>query len=156
MDHCVHEIDALHFILGGELAAVKGYTARLLRDTAAEDYGIATAVLDNGVVVTLESSWIAHGPSTSVLAIEGTEGSLRLDDATKTITLKNGERELVLADKPASFVEGPGWRLGMNGYSAVFANFIDVVRNGAQPLATLKDGYRAVDLAERVYAFSRL
>ena len=157
LDHCVHQLDALRFMVGGNVAKASGRTARLLREVDAEDYGIGTAVFDNGFVATIESSWISDGPPTSVLSIEGTAGSLRLEDAAlKTLTLRNGDRELTLADKPGRFVEGEGWRLGMNGYSEVFANFVAMARDGAAPLATLEDGFKAVDLAERVYASSRL
>ena len=94
------------------------------------------------------------GPSTAMIYIEGTAGSIRWDDAAKTLTLANGQGRRTLEDQPGRFLEGPGWRLGMTGYADVFRNFVDCIRHDASPIASLADGLRAVEVTDAIYGRS--
>lgn len=152
LDHAVHQTDMFRALLGADVTGVKGSVSKLRHpDLRVEDYGIATLTFSTGAVVTIESSWIAEGPSTAMIYIEGTAGSIRWDDAAKTVTIRSRAGERTVTDKPGRFLEGPGWRLGMSGYGDVFQNFIDCVRGDAKPLASLADGLRAVEVTDAVY-----
>ena len=89
-----------------------------------------------------------------MITIEGTAGSIRWDDAAKTLTLANGQGRRTLEDQPGRFLEGPGWRLGMTGYADVFRNFVDCIRHGAPPIASLADGLKAVEVTDAIYGRS--
>ncbi len=154
IDHAVHQIDSIRFITGAEVAGASGAIRHLTRRTKGEDYGIARLLLTTGAIATIESSWIAHGPSSSVLFIEGTAGSLRLDDATKTLTLTTKARQRTFTDQPARVLDGGAWKLGMNGYVEVFEDFVTLIRRGGHPIASLTDGLRAVETTDAVYASS--
>ena len=155
LDHGVHQVDMFRALLGSEVTQAHGTLGKLRHKAlAVEDYGIATLSFANGAVVTIESSWIASGPSTAMIYIEGTAGSIRWDDAAKTLTLANGQGRRTLEDQPGRFLEGPGWRLGMTGYADVFRNFVDCIRHDASPIASLADGLKAVEVTDAIYGRS--
>jgi len=83
MDHTVHVVDLLRYLLQDEFVGVYALSAKRFHDIEAEDSGLLSLEMQNGVLVTLDPSWSRPSsyPTWGNVTMEliGTEGSLYVD-----------------------------------------------------------------------------
>lgn len=81
LDHSIYDVDAVRWLFGNELASVVGVAGRMrYPELGVEDYGHATYTLANGVVATIEDTWIAdRGFGLNRQEIVGSRGAI-MDD----------------------------------------------------------------------------
>ena len=150
-DFATHEIDMLRWFFGAEVTKVSGTLANVLgKVQEVEDYGIATLEFDNGVIATVESSWITHGPGTNALFIQGTAGTITFDGTLKVNTPKaNWE----VQDTSKESLNVHGINLRVDGFRQVLENFVDCITGKAQtPYAGLPDVVAITKVLEAVSA----
>ena len=155
IDHAVHQIDMLRWWLEEEVQWVDCKIKNLaFKDLEVEDYGVATMEFKNGVIATIESSWISHGPVSDVIEVQGTRGRIKIDVGAGTIDVNSpnmpshGLRRTFV---PSSFVEVCGHKIPVDGYAALFENFIACVMGEAEPAARVEDGWAATAVVAAAY-----
>jgi predicted dehydrogenase len=135
VDHSIYQIDLLRWLLGEEIVAISGQTAKHLHpELEVEDYGVATATFAGGAVATTESTWTApQGGFQSSYTVVGSEGAVRLDGVLG--------RLLVVGDV-APF-SGPVELAppGRHDQGADLDHWIDVINGEAEPVATVDDAW---------------
>ena len=140
-----HALDTLRFVLGAEVKRVQavrrhGHLASLGIDTA--DVHISLLEFDNGVVASLENSWVL--PRDLPLAFDfraeivGETGAIQIDTAQNGAFRKYAGQGLRTADL-LGVTPAAGGRVGGFVMEAI-ARFVDTVVDDAPLLATVEDG----------------
>jgi predicted dehydrogenase len=160
MNQCIHGIDMLQWMLGGrEQAAavrVQAVTKRFLRPIEAEDFGAAIVEFANGAVGIIEGSACVYPQNLNeTISLFGEKGSVviggiamnkmetwRFADAG----LRGDTEELVLADKE----QDPPTVYGF-GHAALFAEFIEALEQGREPLIPGLEGAKALNIILGIY-----
>jgi UDP-N-acetylglucosamine 3-dehydrogenase len=144
IDLGVHAADVLRAVLGDEPAAVcallwpdRGDSGSGRRDQV-EDLAQLVVRFSQGALGTLQASWAVSAGSDHQLTIQGTGGTLHLDDHTPPTLLPSGGGEPLRLPLPE---ESRG----------VFDAFVDAVEHGSQPAVTADDGRAAVALVAAAY-----
>ncbi len=154
MNQCIHNIDLLRWMMGGEVDTVVGMTDRLNHDyIEAEDLGIALVKFKNGSYGIIEGTTNIYprnleetlylfgkkgtvkAGGTSVNKIEEWRFSDELDDPEEVIR---------------QFSENPPNVYGY-GHTPLYADMIDAIVNDRDPYVTAKDGRDAMELVLAIY-----
>jgi len=147
MDDCVHSIDTLRWICGGEVAKVESHVRRV--GTPDINYISATLYFDNGAVGYLLNSWVSgkrifavemHAPGVFVEAEHEGKGYLYADGDTNGVEYET--RTVAGSDK--SFI--------FTGVQAKCREFVDCCRDRAQPSSCFSDAVKTMEVAELILA----
>jgi predicted dehydrogenase len=122
MDHTVHVVDLLRWIMDAEVSEVYVEADRLLTDAAIDDCGIISMQFTNGVFATLDCSWSRNEryPTWGDVTVDfiGSDGVLSVNAFNQSLSVYSNERgcewsywgdsmdELLLRDFAASIREG--------------------------------------------------
>ena len=148
-DFGTHQIDMLRWMFGAEVTGVSGRLANLLHKVEeVDDYGVATLQFENGVIATVESSWVTHGPGTNALFIQGSAGSITLDD---TLRVNTPKMTWEVKDTSKEYLSVHGINLRVDGFRQVLDNFVACVTGEeSTPLASLDDAVAVTRVLEAV------
>jgi predicted dehydrogenase len=143
MDHTVHVVDIIRWLLSSEIIEVSAKYERLIYNIPVEDCGLLMLKLSNDAFMSLDCSWSrpkAHPYWGDVtLYLVGTKGSLwvsAFDAKVKVFSNKNGVT----------------WEnFGDNFDQALVKEFIDSINENREPLTTGKDGLEALRVALAAY-----
>jgi predicted dehydrogenase len=135
----VHWVDLLAN-LGLRVETVRGFRPGDWRGT--EESMLLVVEFEEGAVGTLAHSWEVPSPlgGLRMSHIYGTRGSVAFES--------NGLFIVVTGRRPRLIV--PGLR-DIRGYRAMFRDFIDALRTGAEPRMTLGRAHRSLELIEGAY-----
>ncbi|MBW4082520.1 Gfo/Idh/MocA family protein [Paenibacillus sp. S150] len=143
MDHTVHLVDLMRWIMGTEVSEVYAEHDSRFSDNPIDDCGIATLEFQNGVFATIDFSWsrtkIYPVWGDVTMEIIGTEGILHVDAF--------GQKIEVFSE--ANGVRWDYW--GDNMDAGLLQNFVESIREGLEPLVTGLDGLRATEAALAAY-----
>ncbi|MDO5728340.1 MAG: Gfo/Idh/MocA family oxidoreductase [Actinomycetaceae bacterium] len=131
-----------------------------------EDYVAILALIENGIIATLESSRVSVGPRAEyIIEVYGTHGSLRwnfehLNDLHVCIGRANGAnqgyvRAMASPDFPYfdRFQPGAGTSMGFDDLKVIEAQlFVDSVLSGQQLAPSVADGWAAAEIDEAAVA----
>jgi predicted dehydrogenase len=147
MDDSVHAIDTLRWLCGGEVTSIHTFSKSVqVPDT---NFVTATIQFDTGATGVLLNSWSSgrrifavemHAPG--ICAEADLEGEGRLFRDGDTAGLRHDARTVAGSDE--LFVFG--------GFQAKNREFINAVRNRAQPGSHFSDALKTMEIAERVLA----
>ena len=144
IDHTVHVVDALRWIYDAEFTEVYAEIDTRMNDIKGDDTGLLMLKLDNGVTVSLDTSW--SRPSNWPIW-----GGVTIDVIGETGVLfanaYNNNYEIA-EDRTPSFSWKPA---EVSGDPEMVTSFIDAVRNDTAPLVTGVDGLRALQVALCAY-----
>lgn len=160
MNQCIHNIDLLCWLMGSEAEEVFAYTDNLKHPfIEAEDLGIALVKFRNGAYGVIEG--------TTNVYPENLEESLCLFGETATVKVGGKSVNEILEWKAADglddsdyvkkiFSETPPNVYGY-GHTPLYADMIDAIKKGRQPVVNGEAGKRALELVLAVYqsAFAR-
>jgi predicted dehydrogenase len=149
MDDCVHSIDTLRWMCGGEVVALESQTRRI----GVPDINFISATLhfDNGSNGYLINSWSSgrrifavemHAPDICVEAEHEGKGVLYADGDTNGVSYDTRE----VAGSDQFYVYG--------GFQAKNREFIDCVRAGTLPGSNFGDALKTMEVAEWILAQS--
>lgn len=147
MDDCVHAIDTLRWICGGEVTEIES-TCRRIRTS---DINFISAVLhfENGAVGHLINSWSSgkrtfrvemHAPGVFVDAEHEEKGYLYADGDVKGREYDSRE----VAGSSEFFV--------FTGVQAAAADFVNACLNGGQPACCFANACKTMEVAEKILA----
>jgi UDP-N-acetylglucosamine 3-dehydrogenase len=150
LDHTVHVLDLMRWILKAEVTEVYAEVDRLMHDIESDDCGMLNMTFDNGVFATLDPSW--SRPQTYptwgdvTLQIVGTRGAAAVDGF--------GQKLDIYDDKRGGGVSWNYW--GSNPDLGLIADFVDAVEKGRPFDITGLDGLRALEVALAAYRSAEL
>ncbi len=147
MDDCVHSIDTLRWICGGEVVKVESHCRRVLVDNI--NFISATLYFDNGAVGYLINSWSSgrrifsveiHAPGICAEAEHETTGRLYLNNDTTGL--------------PYSAVESAGSDKFhvYTGVRNLAEEFVNGCINKVQPQTNFSDAVKTMEVAEIILA----
>jgi predicted dehydrogenase len=158
LDHGVHFTDFFRWFFESEARNVTAHLGSLTyTDLGVEDYGIATYTLDNGAIVTVESTWHApdyFGPLSSPdhASISGTRGEIELHYQKSPQTEIQGVDEPWTGRRYFDFVGEDRYE---RCYRDLLIEFEAAVREGRPPVPDAEDGRRALEMILAAYESAR-
>lgn len=154
MNQCIHNIDLLIWLMGGEPTEVMAYTDRMKHDyIEAEDLGIAVVKFSNGTYGIIEGTTNVYPKNLEeTLYIFGEKGTVKAGGASvNKIEEWTFSDELDVAEEvKAQFSENPPSVYGF-GHTPLYADVIDALKNDRDPLVTAEDGKKALEMVLAIY-----
>jgi predicted dehydrogenase len=132
----VHAADTLRAVLGDEAVEVTALLARGAGEV--EEIAQVLLRLSQGAIGSLQASWVVANGRDHQLTVQGTGGTLHLDDRTAPTLLRAGVEPVELP-LPSNC-------------PTVFDAFVSAVTTGAPPAVSALDGRAAVAIIEAAYA----
>ena len=137
MNQCIHGIDLLRWMMGGEVVEVYGQTRQRFHDyLEAEDVGVAVLTFSNGTVATVEGTVKIGGTSTNNI------------DVWSFADEKDGDAENQGLKEATSNVYG-------NGHTSLFADMADAIVNHRKPYVDAYAGRAALETVLAIYQSQR-
>ncbi|MFC9778198.1 Gfo/Idh/MocA family protein [Paenibacillus chitinolyticus] len=144
LDHSVHVMDLLNWMLGSHVTEVYAETATLFHDIPVEDTGFLHVKFENGAFASIDTSWSRTRSfpywGDVTLEIVGTAGMLSVDAF--------GQKNEVYSDG-ADKARWSHWGENMN--RTMVEAFIGSVREGKEVPVTGRDGLRSAAVAAAAY-----
>lgn len=156
MNQCTHGIDLLQWMMGEDAVRVQAATRKFLRPIEAEDFGSAIIEFKSGAVGIIEGSADIYPTNLNeTLSLFGEKGSVvigglavnkietwRFSDAeavgdTEDVVLNPNEK-----DPPTVY----GF-----GHSALYADVLDAIETGREPLVSGRAGKKALEIILAIY-----
>lgn len=154
MNQCIHNVDLLIWMMGGEPVEVMAYTDRLKHDyIEAEDLGIAVVKFANGTYGIIEGTTNVYPKNLEeTLYLFGEKGTVKAGG-----TSVNKIEEWCFSDAlddanavKAAFCENPPSVYGF-GHTPLYSDMIDAIENDRQPLINAYDGKKALEMILAIY-----
>ncbi len=159
MNQCIHNIDLLRWMMGGDVEEVFAYTDRLLHSyIEAEDLGLALIKFRNGSYGLVEGTTNVY-PSNleETLYLFGSTGTVKVGGKSL-----NELEEWIFADRidnpeevKATSLEVPPNIYGY-GHTPLYADVVESLLEGRDPLISARDGRNAVELVLAMYESSAI
>lgn len=153
MNQCIHGIDLLHWMMGGEIDEVYGKTKQQFHHyLEAEDLGMAVVSFKNGAVATIEGTTNVYPKNLEeTLYLFGETGTVKIGG-----TSTNNIDVWDFADETEADAENKGLKEATsnvygNGHTSLFADVIDAIKNNRQPYVDAKAGRDALELVLAIY-----
>lgn len=158
MNQCIHNIDLLRWMMGGEVTEVVGMTDNLNHDfIEAEDLGLALIKFKNGSYGVIEGTTnIFPSNLEETLYIFGEKGTVKAGGKSVNLIeewLFKHETENPDIIKTLNS-EMPESVYGF-GHSPLYGDVIDAINTGRKPYVTAKDGRDALELVLAIYKSSK-
>lgn len=145
IDHTVHVVDVLRWVLDDEVESVHAEFAKLLHpELKVEDVGQLLMKFRKGTVVSLDTSW-SRPKSYSIwgdvkIDIKGTEANVSVNCFPQQIHHYDD-----------SAMRHSGYNAGEDLDLLMIEEFLAAVKQKREPLVTGEDGLRAVQVAQAAY-----
>lgn len=156
MNQCTHGIDLLQWMMGEDAVRVQAVTRRFMRPIEAEDFGAAIVEFASGAVGIIEGSADIYPTNLNeTLSLFGERGSVvigglavnkietwRFVDASE---IGDTEDKVLNPDE-----KDPPTVYGF-GHSALYADFLDAIEQGREPLVSGEKGKKALEIILAIY-----
>ena len=153
MNQCIHGIDLLRWMMGGEVEEVYGVTRQQFHDyLEAEDVGMAVIKFKNGAIGTVEGTVNVYPKNLEeTLYIFGENGTVKIG-GTSTNNIDVWE----FADATAEDEANKGMKeqtsnVYGNGHTALFADMMDAIKNDRKPYVDAVAGRNALEIVLAIY-----
>ena len=158
MNQCIHNIDLLQWMLGGNVESVNGVVRNCMHDyIEAEDYGSVQVEFSGGIIGNIEGTVCVFPENLEeTLTIFGEKGTVAIGGlAVNKIEvwrfcdgLENEADVVKSCSNEIDTVYG-------NGHAVLYKDFIDSVRNDRKPYIDGSDGKIAMQIILAAYKSSR-
>jgi UDP-N-acetyl-2-amino-2-deoxyglucuronate dehydrogenase len=152
MNQCIHNIDLLQWMLGGEAVSVYAQTDTFLRDIEAEDFGALLIRFKSGAIGIVEGSACVYPTNLEeTLSIFGETGTVCIGGlAVNRITSwRLPDEELVQED-----AADPDSVYG-SGHIPLYQDFCSAINNKTRPYIDGREGMKAVEIILAAYKSQR-
>lgn len=142
LNQCIHNIDLLQWLMGGEVERVYCETDTFIRNIETEDFGAILMRFENGAVGIVEGSVCVYPKNLEeTLSIFGEKG---------TVVIKNGKIETW------QFADRQDYDDTINdednqGHTPLYKDFIDAINNNKEAMINGEEGKKAVELILRAH-----
>lgn len=154
MNQCIHNIDLLRWMMGGEITEVIGMTDNLAHDfIEAEDLGLALVKFKNGSYGLIEGTTNIYPTNLEeTLYLFGEKGTVKAGG--KSVNLIEEWQFADKKDDPATvkhqFYENPPSVYGF-GHTPLYADVIESIKLNKEPYVSAQDGRNALELVLAIY-----
>lgn len=158
MNQCIHGIDLLRWLMGGEVDTVYGVTRRQQHPyLEAEDVGMAVLTFQNGAVATIEG--------TVNVFPQNLEESLYLFGETGTVKIGGKSTNNLdvwdFADESEADQENKGLEEATsnvygNGHISLYSDVIQAIQTGRRPYVDAVAGRNALEIVLAIYKSTKL
>ncbi|GLI51902.1 oxidoreductase [Tepidanaerobacter syntrophicus] len=140
MNQCIHNIDLLQWMMGGEVERISSETDTFIRDIETEDFGAVLIRFKNKAIGVVEGSVCVYPKNLEeTLSIFGEKG---------TVVIKNGHIEIWnFADKKD--YDSTELDEANLGHTPLYKDFIDAINNNREPLVNGEEGKKVVEIILR-------
>lgn len=153
MNQCIHGIDLLRWMMGGEVVQVYGQTRQRFHDyLEAEDVGVAVLTFADGSVATVEGTVNVYPKNLEeTLYLFGEKGTVKIGG-----TSTNNIDVWDFADETEADTENKGLKeqtsnVYGNGHTSLFADMADAIANHRQPYVDARAGRAALETVLAIY-----
>lgn len=153
MNQCIHGIDLLRWMMGGEIEEVYGVTRQQFHHyLEAEDIGMAVVKFKNGAVATIEGTTNVYPKNLEeTLYLFGENGTVKLGGkSTNNIDVWDFADETEEDSKNKGLEEATSNVYG-NGHTSLYADVIDAIKNDRKPYVDAYAGKNALELVLAIY-----
>lgn len=154
MNQCIHNIDLLRWMMGGDIVEVVGMTDNLVHDfIEAEDLGMALVKFSNGSYGIIEGTTNIYPKNLEeTLYLFGETGTVKAGG--KSVNLIEEWQFADKLDNPEEvkekYHENPPTVYGF-GHNPLYADVIEAIKNDRDPYVTAQDGRNALELVLAIY-----
>ncbi|WP_142412984.1 Gfo/Idh/MocA family protein [Hathewaya massiliensis] len=154
MNQCIHNIDLLQWMMGGEIDTVYAQCDTFLRDIEAEDFGAIIIRFKNGAIGIIEGSACVYPKNLEeTLSIFGESGTVCIGglavNKIETWRFKDeteGEEASILAAQ-----EGDPDTVYGFGHNPLFKDMIDSIKENKEPLVSGEEGKKGMAIILAAY-----
>lgn len=153
MNQCIHGIDLLRWMMGGEIDEVYGVTRQQFHHyLEAEDVGMAVVKFKNGAIATIEGTTNVYPKNLEeTLYLFGENGTVKLGGkSTNNIDVWDFADEGEEDQKNKGLQEATSNVYG-NGHTSLYADMIDAIQNNRRPYVDAYAGKNALELVLAIY-----
>lgn len=153
MNQCIHNIDLLQWMLGGEVDTVYSQADTFLRDIEAEDFGAIIIRFKNGAIGIVEGSACVYPKNLEeTLSIFGQNATVCIGGlaVNKIETWRFEDDKNIEEEVLKSQDSDPDSVYGF-GHSPLFADVIDAIKNNTEPLINGEEGKKAMSIILAAY-----
>lgn len=145
MDHTVHVVDLLRWMLKREIVSVYAEIDTRYHKLEVDDCGVLSIGLEDGIFATLDASWsrpVKSFPTWGDVTMEftGTEGALSLDTFAQNINLYNEQQ-----------IKAQWINWGGNMDLGLIKDWVDMIKTQREPKISGEDGLKALEVALAAY-----
>lgn len=154
MNQCIHGIDLLRWMMGGELVSVYGQTRQRFHGyLEAEDVGVAVLTFANGAVATVEGTVNVYPKNLEeTLYLFGETGTVKIGGtSTNNIDVWDFADESEADEENKGLKEQTSNVYG-NGHAALFADMADAIADHRAPYVDAHAGRAALEAVLAIYA----
>ena len=153
MNQCIHGIDLLCWMFGGEVDEVYGATRQQFHDyLEAEDVGMAVVKFRNGAIGTIEGTVNVYPKNLEeTLYIFGQNGTVKIGGtSTNNIDVWDFADETEADSENKNLKEVTSNVYG-NGHTSLFADVMDAIENDRSPYVDAVSGRNALEIILAIY-----
>lgn len=142
MNQCIHNIDLLQWMLGGEIERLYSETDTFIRDIETEDFGAILMRFKNGAVGIVEGSVCVYP--------KNLEESLSIFGEKGTVVIKNGKIETWVFEDERDYDKTIDEEESL-GHIPLYKDFIDAINLNREPLVNGEEGKKAIEIILKAY-----
>lgn len=153
MNQCIHGIDLLRWMMGGEVDTVYGVTRQQQHDyLEAEDVGMAVVTFKNGAIATIEGTTNVYPKNLEeTLYLFGENGTVKIGGkSTNNLDVWDFVDETE-ADQENKGLEEVTSNVYGNGHTSLYADVIDAIANNRKPYVDAVAGRNALEMILAIY-----
>lgn len=153
MNQCIHGIDLLRWMMGGEVKSVYAQTRQRFHDyLEAEDVGVALLTFGDGAVATVEGTSNVYPKNLEeTLYLFGETGTVKIGGtSTNNIDVWDFFDETE-ADQDIKGLKEQTSNVYGNGHSALYADMIDAISKDRSPYVSGEAGRDALEIVLAIY-----
>ncbi len=153
MNQCIHGIDLLRWMMGGEAEEVYGVTRQRFHDyLEAEDIGMAVVKFKNGAVATIEGTTNVYPQNLEeTLYLFGEKGTVKIGGkSTNNIDVWDFADETEADHQNKGLKEQTSNVYG-NGHLSMYADVTDAIKNDRAPYVGARAGRNALEMVLAIY-----
>lgn len=151
MNQCIHNVDLLQWMMGGEIDRVYAECDTFLRDIEGEDFGAVIIRFKNGAIGIVEGSACVYPKNLEeTLSIFGQNGAVCIgglaNNELETWRFEGEDEEAVKREVNTKIENVYG-----EGHTPLFKDFIDAVNEDREPLINGYEGRKAMSIVLAAY-----
>lgn len=153
MNQCIHGIDLLRWMMGGEVESVYGVTRQQFHHyLEAEDVGMAVVTFKNGAIATIEGTTNVYPKNLEeTLYLFGEKGTVKIGGtSTNNIDVWDFADETEEDQANKELKEATSNVYG-NGHTSLFADVMDSITNHHKPYVDAVTGRNALEMILAIY-----
>ena len=153
MNQCIHGIDLLRYLANDEIVELYAFTRRAFHPIIeCEDVGIAAVKFNSGLIATIEGTVnVYRDDYEQTLCFFGDSGTVKLGgicaNEIKKWDIKNSHDISAGTYEKVNSVYG-------NSHTLLYGDMIDAIKNDREPLVTIKEGRKALEIILAMYQSS--